>query len=153
MLRVLPFRQSSGLCGPASLKMVLEYFGIKKSEKELAKLSSAHPHRGTRAKNLVSAAKKLGCKAYYKDFSSVKEIKKYIDKKMPVIVDWFSHDDGHYSVVTGIDKKFIYLQDPELGKINKIDLITFQRVWFDFEKNMLKKKQDIFIRRLIVIYR
>ncbi|TSC83912.1 MAG: putative fusion protein (N:peptidase-C:desuccinylase) [Parcubacteria group bacterium Gr01-1014_13] len=153
MLRVLPFRQSSGFCGPASLKMVLEYFGIKKSEKELAKLSNAHPHHGTSAKNLVLTAKKLGLKGFYKDFSSIKEIKKYLDKKIPVIVDWFSHDDGHYSVVIGIDKKFIYLQDPELGKINKIDLVTFQRIWFDFEEKMLNKKQDIFIRRLIVIYR
>lgn len=152
MIPLKPFRQSPGLCGPASLKIVLEYFGIKKLEEELAKLSKAHPHHGTSAKNIVLAAKKLGYKAFYKDFSSLKEIKKYIDKKIPVIVDWFSHDDGHYSVVAGIDNKFIYLQDPELGKINKIDLVTFQRIWFDFEEEMLKKKQDIFIRRLIVIY-
>ncbi len=147
-----PFRQSAGLCGPASLKMVLEYFGIKKSEKELAKLCRANPHHGTTATNMVLAAKKLGFKAAYKDFSSIKEIKKYLDKKIPVIVDWFSLDDGHYSVVAGIDTKFIYLQDPELGKINKIDLITFQRVWFDFEGEMLKKKEGIFLRRIIVIY-
>jgi ABC-type bacteriocin/lantibiotic exporter with double-glycine peptidase domain len=130
---------------------VLEYFCITKSEEELAKLSKAHPHTGTRAKNIVLAAKKLGFKSFYKDSSSLKEIKKYLNKKIPVIVDWFSHDDGHYSVVAGMDKKFIYLQDPEIGKINKIDLVTFQRVWFDFESTMLNKKQDIFIRRLIVI--
>ncbi len=153
MLKVKPFSQSSGLCGPASLKMVLEYFGVKKSEKELAKLSKAHPHHGTSAKNLVLAAKKLGFKSFYKDFSNLKEIKKYLDKKIPVIVDWWSLDDGHYSVVAGLDKKFIYLQDPELGKINKIDLVTFQRVWFDFEGEMLKKSQDIFVRRMIVIHR
>lgn len=152
MLPVKPFLQSSGLCGPASLKIVLEYFGIKKSEKELAKLSKATPHHGTTAQNLVLAAKKLGFKSFYKDFSSLKEIKKYLDKKIPVIVDWFSLNDGHYSVVAGMDKKFIYLQDPELGKINKIDLNTFQRVWFDFDGDVLKKKQDLFIRRLIVIH-
>ena len=152
MIQIKPFRQSAGLCGPASLKIVLEYFGIKKSEKELAKLSNAHPHTGTTAQNLVKAAKKLGFKASYKDFSSLAEIKKYLDKKIPVIVDWFSHDDGHYSVVAEMDTKFIHLQDPELGKINKIDLVTFQRVWFDFEGEKLNKKQNIFIRRLIVIY-
>lgn len=152
MLAVKPFQQSSGLCGPASLKMVLEYFGVKKSEKELAKLSKAHPHHGTTAANLVAAAKKLEFKAHYKDFSSLKEIKKYLDKKIPVIVDWWSVDDGHYSVVAGLDKKFIYLQDPELGKINKLDLITFQRNWFDFEGEILKKNQAVFVRRLIVVY-
>ena len=150
MLPVKPYLQSAGLCGPASLKMVLEYFGIDKSEKELAKLSKANPSKGTTAQNLVTAAKKLGFKAFYKDFSSITEIKKYIDKKIPVIVDWFSGDDGHYSVVADIDAKFIYLQDPDLNRINKIDLATFQRVWFDFEVPMLRKPKDVFIRRLIV---
>lgn len=152
MLNVKPFLQSASMCGPASLKMVLEYFGTKKSEKELVLLSKATASKGTTAENLVRAAKKLGFHAFTKDFSSIKEIKKYIDKKTPVIVDWFSGDDGHYSVVADIDKKFIYLQDPDLNKINKLDLITFQRVWFDFEGDMLKRKQDIFIRRLIVVY-
>jgi ABC-type bacteriocin/lantibiotic exporter with double-glycine peptidase domain len=152
MLPVKPYLQSAGLCGPACLKMVLEYFGIHKSEKELTKLSQANPAVGTTAQNLVAAAKKLGLKAFYKDFSTIKEIKKYIDKKIPVIVDWFSGDDGHYSVVADIDDKFIYLQDPDLNKINKIDLATFQRVWFDFEVPILRKPEDIFIRRLIVIH-
>ena len=151
MLPVKPYLQSAGLCGPACLKMVLEYYGIKKSEAELAKLSKANPAKGTTAQNLVAAAKKLGFIAFYKDFSTIKEIKKYIDKKIPVIVDWFSGDDGHYCAVAGIDNKFIYLQDPDLNKINKIDLVTFQRVWFDFEVPMLRKPEDVFIRRLIVI--
>ena len=132
--------------------MVLEYFGTKKSETELGKLSAAHRYNGTTARNLVLAGKKLGYKGFYKDFSSLKDIKKYLDKKIPVIVDWFSHDDGHYSVVVGMDEKFIYLRDPELKKINKIDLVRFERVWFDFKGNVLKKKHDMFVRRMIVIY-
>ena len=151
MLAVKPFLQSAGLCGPATLKMVLEYFGTKKSEKELTALCKSNPRRGTSAKQIVMGAKKLGFTAFYKDFSSIKEIKKYIHKKIPVIVDWFSGDDGHYSVAVGVDTKFIYLQDPDLNKINKIDLETFQRIWFDFEGNKLQKKEDIFIRRIIVI--
>lgn len=151
MLNVKPYLQSAGLCGPACLKMVLEYFGTHKTEKELARLSGANAATGTTAENLIKAAKKLGFKAFYKDFSSIAEIKKYLDKKIPVIVDWFSGDDGHYSVAVKIDKKFIYLQDPDLNKINKIDLTTFQRIWFDFEVPVLRKKQDIFIRRLIVL--
>lgn len=151
MLNVKPHLQSAGLCGPACLKMVLEYFGTHKTEKELAKLAKASPAHGTTAEQLIKTAKQLGFNAFKKDFSSLKEIKKYVDKKIPVIVDWFSGDDGHYSVVVGIDKKYIHLQDPDLNKINKIDLVTFQRIWFDFKGDWLKKPQDIFIRRIIVV--
>lgn len=153
MLNVKPFRQSPAYCGPACLKMVLEYYGIKKNEKELAKLSGATPQEGIDAKGLVKAAKALGFKAFFKDFSEIKDIRSYVlEKKIPVIVDWFSADDGHYSVTVDIDKDNIYLQDPELGAIRKMDLETFKRVWFDFSGNFLKSKDQIVIRRMIVVY-
>ena len=153
MLNVKPFRQSSGFCGPASLKIVLEYYGIKKSEEELANLSGAKSHTGVGAKGILKAAKALGLKGFSKDFSEIKDIKEYVDKKTPVIVDWFSTNDGHYSVVVDIDKNNIYLQDPELGRIRKLDIETFKRVWLDFPGDFLRSKDDIIIRRMIVIYK
>ena len=41
LLAVKPFQETLnvGYCGPAILKMVLQYYGIDKSEKELAKLA------------------------------------------------------------------------------------------------------------------
>ena len=74
-----------------------------------------------------------------------------LDNKIPVIIDWFSTDDGHYCVAVNIDKKNIYMQDPELGDIRKMDLETFKRVWFDFTGNFLKSKDQMVIRRMIVI--
>lgn len=155
MLKIKAFRQTkTGFCGPASLKMVLDYFGISKNEIELAKLSNCKSSKGVEAEDLLKTAKKFGFKGFIKDFSDFSDIKKYVlKKKIPVIVDWFSIDDGHYSVVVGIDKKYIYLQDPEIGKIRKIDLKTFKRIWFDFPSNFLKKKQDIIIRRMLVLYK
>lgn len=154
MLNVKPFRQSSGYCGPACLKMVLEYYGIKKSESELAKLSGCTSHKGVGVEGLLKAAKALGFKSSFKDFSDIQDIRKYvIDKKIPVIVDWFSTDDGHYSVVVGIDKNNIYLQDPELGGLRTIDIPTFKRIWFDFISDFLRSKDDMIIRRMIAIYK
>lgn len=133
--------------------MVLAYFGINKSEIELAKLSGCTKEHGVEAGPLLAAAKKLGFKGFIKDFSEINDLKRYVlKKKMPVIVDWFSEDDGHYSVVTHIDKKNIYLIDPEHGKKRKLALETFKRVWFDFPHNFLRSKNDIIIRRMIVIY-
>ena len=154
MLNVKPFRQSSGFCGPASLKMVLGYYGIKKSEKELANLSGSTPGKGVGAEGLLKAAKALGFKAHVKDFSEIKDLKTYVlKKKIPVIVDWFSTHDGHYSVAVDIDRKNIYLQDPELGSIRTIDLQTFKRIWFDFTGDFLTSKDDMIIRRMIVIFK
>lgn len=130
MLNIKPIEQNkSGLCGVASLRMVLAYYGIKKSEKELAKLTYSTAHYGTRTKSIIRVAKTLGLKTKEKDNATLKDIGHYVLKrKIPVIVDWFSRDDGHYSVVAHINKKYIYLLDPELGKINPIDLATFKRI-------------------------
>jgi len=154
MLKVKPFRQKTGFCGLASLKMVLDYFGVKKNERDLVKLTGCTKAKGAEAKNLLKAAEKLGFKGSIKDFSEIEDVKKYVQKKkIPVIVDWFSQDEGHYSVVVGIDKKNIYLQDPELGRIRKLDIETFKRVWLDFPGRFLKSKNEIIIRRLIAIYK
>ena len=154
MLDIKPFRQSPAFCGPACLKMVLKYYGINKSEKELANLSGSRPAKGVGVEGLLKAAKALGFKGHVKDFSEIKDIKEYvIKKKNPLIVDWFSTDDGHYSVVVDIDDKNIYMQDPELGNLRTMDIETFKRVWFDFTGDFLETKNDIIIRRMIAIYK
>jgi predicted double-glycine peptidase len=153
MLNVPPYRQASGLCGASSLKMVLAYFGVQKTERELAKLAGATPQKGTTGQGLIRAAKKLGFKGLIKDFANFKDLRCYVfKKKIPVIIDWFSEDEGHYSVVCHIDDKDIYLQDPELGALRTMDLKTFKRVWFDFPGNFLKSKNDLILRRIIVIW-
>ena len=47
LLNVTPYEQKSkGYCGPACLKMVLEYYGIVKDEEELAELAECTPQYG-----------------------------------------------------------------------------------------------------------
>jgi len=146
-------------CGPASLKIVLAFYGVEKSEKELMSLCKVKPHSGmgTSAKNIKNAAEKLGFKAKIKENSSFKDIEFWLKKNVPVIVDWFTRGDdnceiadGHYSVVEGLDDKFIYLQDPEIGKIRKIKKNDFLKVWFDF-KGMYIKPSELVTREIIVI--
>jgi len=151
MLPIKPFRQRPGYCGPACLKMVLEYYGIKKTEREVARLAGTTARWGTPATGLVKAVKSFGLKGKVKDNADLSDVRKYISKKIPVIVNWFSTDEGHYSVVVGIDEKFIYLQDPELASVRKLDLVTFKRVWFDFHGDFIKQKSDIVLRRLVVV--
>lgn len=154
MLKIKPFRQKTGYCGPASLKMVLDYYGTKKTEKELIKLTDCTMEAGVEAHRLIEAAKDLGFEGYVKDNASFEDIKKLvISKGIPVIVDWFSEDDGHYSVVVDMDGENIYLLDPQLGYVRAMRLKTFYRLWFDFPGEYIKSQHDLTIRRLIVVYK
>jgi predicted double-glycine peptidase len=132
--------------------MVLNYFGVNKSEKELAKLCNSSKERGTKSEDIVKAAKKFGFKSFIKDHCDFKDIRKYVLKqKIPIIVNWFSEYDGHYSVIVDIDSENIYLQDPEIGHLKAIELKHFKRVWFDFPTKFLKSKNELNIRRIIII--
>lgn len=157
MLSVKPYRQKPWLCGVASLKMVLEYFGVKISESKLIKLTGATARKGTTAQSIKKAARQLGFSVFIKDQAGFKDIKYWLDKKIPPIVDWFSiyggHIEGHYSVVVGLDKDFIYLQDPEIAKRRKMKRIDFKRLWFDFEGEFMKGKNDLILRRVTSVYK
>jgi len=164
ILKVKSFQETlnSDYCGPASLKIVLDYYGFEKTEKELAKMAGWNKDLGVDDKGIKKAAEKLGFKVKVKNNSSFKDIEKWIRMGVPVIVNWFTRgrtdyadsniSDGHYSVVIGLDDKFIYLQDPEIGKIRKLDKENFMKVWFDFKGKYIKPN-ELIIREIIAIYR
>lgn len=165
MLSAKPFQETlhGSFCGPASLKMVLDYYGVEKSEEELAKLTNKDDDLGISSQDIKKAAESFGFKVKIKDFATYEDIQEWLDKGVPVIVDWFfrgryDYDedavaDGHNSVVVGLDKEYIYLQDPEVGRIRKINREDFYRVWFDFSSDHIEKWKDMVIRQMVVIYK
>ena len=84
-----------------------------------------------------------------------------VSSKVPVIVNWFTRGridypesdvpDGHLSVVVGLDEEFIYLQDPEIGKIRKLARDDFMKVWFDFTGEKINSWDEMIIRQLVAI--
>ncbi len=164
VLDVKPFQETlnASMCGPASLKIVLDYYGLNKSEKELAKLCNVDSDLGVDDKSIKKVAQDLGFKVQIKNDSSFDDIEKWLKKDVPVMVDWFTRgrtdytdadvSDGHYSVVCGLDEENIYLQDPEIGGMRKLDREDFMTVWFDFA-GMYIKPEELIIRQLIAIYR
>ncbi len=113
-------------------------------------------------KGIKNTAELLGFKVEIKNNSNFEDIEKWLKKKVPVIVDWFTRGrtdytdadvaDGHYSVVVGLDDKFIYLQDPEAGKIRQLEREDFMTVWFDFTGKYIKP-EELVIRQIIAIYK
>jgi ABC-type bacteriocin/lantibiotic exporter with double-glycine peptidase domain len=150
MIKLKPFKQSKGYCGPASLKMVLSAYGITKSENYLAKITKSSRTKGCDEDNIVKASKILGFKGYVKPNSSIQEVKKLVEKGIPVIVDWFSPEEaGHCSVVVGFEKNKIILADPHFGEIKKHKIDWFEERWFDLPFN----KKGPLLKEIIVIHR
>jgi len=148
--------QTPGYCGPASLKMVLDYYGVKKSLETLAKMSQTPPAyetAGASGKKLLAAAKKLGFSGFIKNWADFNDIRQYVEKRqIPVIISWFSEYESHFSVVVKIDDKNIYFLDPEYETLRKMSFPRFKKIWFEFEGGFQGKKPKLIVRRIVVIY-
>jgi len=164
-LKIKPFQETlyKSYCAPATLKMLLDYYGVEKSEKELAHLMGTTKDAGTTVEDFVKALKKFGLKAKVKDYATFADIEGYLKKDIPVVVDWFTKGrsddpehftaDGHYSIAVGLDKTHIYLQDPEIGRMRKLKRQDFLKVWFDYLGDYLKSPKQLVIREMIAVYR
>lgn len=148
MITLTPFKQSPGYCGPACLKMILSFYGIKKSEDELAELTKTTRDKGCSEKEIVKAAEKFGLKGFIKQNSTIKELKELNKKGTPVIVDWFSpEEEGHYSVVVDINDKKIKIADPRFGEIKEHDIKWFEERWYDLVEGEKIIKEIIVIQK------
>lgn len=152
MIQLKPFRQSPGFCGPASLKMILEHYGINKTEQELAELCGATRDLGVDAQGIAKACGILGLNAAIIDNAEIEDIQKKVVSGTPVIVQWFSNDEGHWSVVVDVDDENICLQDPHHGMLRAFKKSWFRGVWFDFHKGVMEK-ENLVLRRMVVIER
>lgn len=153
LLPIRPHRQRPSYCGPASLKMVLGYYGRSVAERQLGRLAGTTAAHGTPATGLVRAAEHLGFRATWRQSGTIAALRQYVRRGVPVIVNWFSTDEGHYSVVVGLDQRRIALQDPELGRVRWLSLDTFRRVWFDFPGDALRRPSDLVLRGYLVVFR
>ena len=176
LLPVKIFTQSDdSLCGPASIKMILDFYEHKVEESEIDKLCNNTYELGTDDKNMKLACESLGYQVVIKNNSTFDDINSYLLKNIPVIVDWFSggHSpieskkesfiyqsslsidytlpNGHSSVVIGLDDEFIYIIDPEISEIRKIKRDDFIRVWFDFRNPYIMNWEEMILRQIFVI--
>lgn len=162
-LNIPPFQETlhQSLCGPASLKIVLDFYGEQKTETELAELCTWDKSYGVDDINIKQAAESLGYKVEIINESNFQEIENWLDKKVPVIVNWFTRGrydypesdvaDGHYSVVEGLDEDYIYLQDPEIGAIRKLARTDFMKVWFDYSGECMSP-ESLITKQIIAIH-
>jgi predicted double-glycine peptidase len=86
------FKQSEGMCGPASVRIAMSAFGKSFTEEEVAKLTKSSVETGTAHEDLVEGLKKAGIHCLvYSDLAknhALEVIKNYNSLGKPIIVDW-----------------------------------------------------------------
>ncbi len=123
----VPFvEQEKNWCGPASLTMVLNYWGDPINQDEIG--SAVDPeHEGTHFQALISFLESRGYSTYDFDRHSLEyrssvmdELKTWVSHDYPVVVSqwtYFSGKSGHYRVVVGYDAESVFVKDPNSGSI------------------------------------
>jgi|GEM_PF-3531262 len=116
--------QGRNECGPASMAMVLNYYGDKKKIDDLKDDLKWHPEKGVPYQNILRFPfEKYGFKSDFLNRGSIEELMDRIAKNRPVIVrQWLNYDAkykgdmGHWRVVYGYDheKGKIYMRDPAI---------------------------------------
>lgn len=146
-------------CGPASLLSILRASGVKGlSEKRLMMELGTDKQDGTQIMVIVKVAKKYGLKATMKTDMCIGDIGKGIGGGSMFIVNhqemrkghgsWKeTWKNGHYSVVSGIDDRYIWLMDPWTGKIERIGHKKFMNMWHDEDKGIRTNGVAIIFRK------
>ena len=129
MLKQFPFyKQLDAMdCGPTCLRMIAAHHG-KFFSLESLRESSFISREGVSAKGISLAAERLGFRTatVQLPFSSDLENELgLIDAPFPMIVHW---KQNHFVVVFKIDKKYVWIADPDDGK-HKLTHAEFKKNW------------------------
>ena len=124
-------------CGPAALQMVFAHYGFHFSEGELARRLKTKKETGTRNYRLAKMARREGFITKTKSGASLNQIKQYLDRDIPVIVNFIepSHNDYHFAVVVGLTNGDVVLNDPWNGEKFTLPKKEFIKSWRSGERN------------------
>jgi len=136
--------QTFNNCGPATLSMIMSYYGKDISQKELGDLMRPYQVAGGDNDDktiftyeFVDWAKKYGFEAIGRVNGDIDLIKKFTVNGIPVVVKTWLHvneDIGHFRVVRGFDetRKVIIQDDSYEGPNKKISYYDFLSMWQPF---------------------
>lgn len=118
-------------CGPASLAMVLNFFGINVNPSEISREIFSREAKGTSDFDMILYARKSGLKV--KQYNgNLEDLEKKISKGYPIIVMvdegfWF-YRKYHYMVVVGYNEREIIVNSGKYQNLH-VDKKTFIKKW------------------------
>lgn len=149
------FQHDNNDCGPASLKMIIKYYGKDIPINTLRDLCQIK-REGVSLLGIQKAAIKLGfncliVKSYIGKNDKSLDLPEFTDLPLPNIVHW---NNTHFVVVYKIKNNSVYLADPSRGKI-ELELDTFKNyvyvpdkfakvILFEPTENFYSKSNNVF---------
>ena len=136
--------QTFNNCGPATLTMVLSWYGTKKTQRELGELM--RPYQNPKGDNddktifpaeFTEYARKFEFSSINRPNGTIEQIKFFVENDIPVVVKtWLrpNEDIGHFRIVRGFDnnKKVVIQDDSYHGQNKKIAYDKFLAMWQPF---------------------
>ena len=136
--------QTFNNCGPATLSMILSFWGTNISQQTLA--DEMRPYNNPKggvddksifANEFTSFAKQLGYDSFNRPNGTIEILKQLTTNGIPVVVRTWLHpneDIGHFRIVRGFDenKKIIIQDDSYEGKDREISYKEFLEMWQPF---------------------
>jgi ABC-type bacteriocin/lantibiotic exporter with double-glycine peptidase domain len=150
-------QQEEAHCGPATIEMLFSFYGVCVSQADISKaagMADVIRHaQGMRLDELNTAIEALYPKGDYvllaQYQSSLDDIAYIVEElRLPIGVEWqgrfarsdgTQYDQGHYSVITAIDRERgrLYIADPEdhdlLTPDGVLDLDVFEDRWWEVD--------------------
>ena len=121
-------------CGAACLKMVMAFWGVKRSETLLARDTRATKAVGATHQGMISAARKQGFSVHTREHSSLHDLRRFLNQGLATIVHFIEPSDnetaGHYAVVTGMTREKIIFNDPWNGSRFSLRHKNFKKRWY-----------------------
>jgi len=153
-MKISPIKQrDDSACGPTTIQMILKYFGIQHSYKEVITVSKYKAEEGLSNKDIVNVFKKFNFNVKEKTNTQWSDLVCYNTRNNAIVVSWMLEGYiGHFSVVEKVSKNFIELADPHSGKIIKMGRIMFMRLWMDYDDIWYPiKNTDIQLRWMCIV--
>lgn len=120
-------------CGPAVARIILDYYGTKKSIRQLAKELRATRY-GTSNSALRRLFKNHDIKFREKHRATTEDIKKHLNSSIVLVAYWIpKHKEAHYSIVRSVTKTHIHFHDTWFGSSHKYTIPYFLKNWRDDE--------------------
>jgi len=154
-MKALPYykQQTPFTCSLACLRMVLESFGRKFTEEELAKIIKFHPDEGMSIPKLAKVCEIINVDFEFGKLLKLEDLKSFISKNSYpiVIVDVKTFykmaeiKHGHFIIIKDITEESVIFNDPdiEFGGENKvIGLDLFLESWMNSNEWALIIKGD-----------
>lgn len=139
--------QTYNNCGPASLSMLLDYWGIDVTQQEIADQLRPYQHprgigddKAVTLDELADYAEKSGLKTFKRPNGDIQKLKLFLENEIPVLtLAWLNEKGGfgHYRIVKGYDDSGSYLSEDDsiYGTGQKIPYANFMTDWqvFNYE--------------------